>query len=240
VFLDEIADMPLMLQAKLLRVLQERQVMRIGSEKVVNVNLRIIAATNRDLRERIREGLFREDLYYRLNTLPLMVPPLRDRAEDVFPLLEHFLAAQGRRDLAFDEESRDRLRRYPWPGNIRELINVANYLSFMAGERVTAEVLPYYLSEEPESFEREEKALAARGGRIRAGSLLAALATGAAGRKALEETLSARGETFTEGEVRGLLGTLNGLGLVRSHPGRKGTELTARGRAYLNWLKKRG
>jgi transcriptional regulator with PAS, ATPase and Fis domain len=236
VFLDEIADMPLMLQAKLLRVLQERQVMRIGSEKIVNVNIRVIAATNHDLRARIRQGLFREDLYYRLNTLPLLVPPLRDRAEDVFPLLEHFLAAQGRKELTFDSESREILQRYPWPGNIRELINVASYLSFMAGKQVTSEVLPFYLLGEPETFEREREALETRGGLDRGQRILSALASNPAGRKGLEETLATQGQALTEGEVRGLLGVLNELGLVRSRVGRRGTELTPRGQACLNWL----
>jgi transcriptional regulator with PAS, ATPase and Fis domain len=148
VFLDEIADMPMVLQAKLLRVLQERQIMRIGSQKVINVNIRVIAATNHDLRERIRAGRFREDLYYRLNALPLLVPPLRERPEDIFLLLDHFLTEHQRKGLVFSSEAREVLLRYPWPGNIRELSNVASYLSFMTPALVTPETLPYYLQGE--------------------------------------------------------------------------------------------
>ena len=117
----------------------------MGSQKVVGVDIRVIAATNHDLRARIREGRFREDLYYRLNTLPLLVPPLRERPEDVFLLLANFLAAHARADLQFDPEAREVLQHYAWPGNIRELANVASYLSFMAGATVDLEALPHYL-----------------------------------------------------------------------------------------------
>jgi transcriptional regulator with PAS, ATPase and Fis domain len=234
IFLDEVADMPLMLQAKLLRVLQERQVMRIGSEKVVSVNLRVIAATNHDLRERIRQGLFRKDLYYRLNTLPLLVPPLRERTGDVFPLLEHFLEAQGRPGLDFDPESRALLLRYTWPGNVRELINVASYLSFMAGERVTPDVLPHYLLDDPAASAPARAVLERTCGLDRARRVLAALAEGPGGRKGLGELLAAQGHSLTEGEIRGILKVLREQGLVHPRIGRRGTELTPEGRAWLN------
>lgn len=91
IFLDEIGDMPYVMQAKLLRVLQERQIMRIGSQSVVDIDIRVIAATNNDLRKKIKLGLFREDLYFRLNVLPLVIPPLRERKEDILYLLDHFL-----------------------------------------------------------------------------------------------------------------------------------------------------
>ena len=100
VLLDEIGDMPFVLQVKLLRVLQERQVMRVGSSKVIDVDIRVIAATNRDLRQKIQSGTFREDLYYRLNVLPLRVPPLRERPEDILFLLGHFLEQHNKGDLA--------------------------------------------------------------------------------------------------------------------------------------------
>jgi transcriptional regulator with PAS, ATPase and Fis domain len=234
VFLDEIADMPLMLQAKLLRVLQERQVVRVGSQQVVNVNIRVIAATNHDLRERIRLGRFREDLYYRLNTLPLLVPPLRQRPEDIFMLLEGFLAEHTGRSLAFSPEAREVLQRYPWPGNIRELNNVASYLSFMTADRVTLDSLPYYLFAEPGPPEAEgEGAPSALPDRARAVlAALAALGRGA-GRKGLEEALARSGLDFTEGEVRGVLARLNQAGLVRSRVGRGGSELTDQGRRCL-------
>jgi len=239
VFLDEIADMPLVLQAKLLRVLQERQVMRIGSQKVINVNIRVIAATNHDLRERIRTGRFREDLYYRLNALPLVVPPLRERPEDILPLLEHFLAQHQRGDLRFTPEVREILLRYPWPGNIRELNNVASYLSFMTAERATPEALPHYLQEGMLTFEGEEERLVLRCGPRRARGVLAALAAAPAGRRGLLETLTAQGQKLTEGEIRGVLQILNEAGLAISHPGRRGSEITPRGHAYLKWASNR-
>ncbi|HWQ09360.1 MAG TPA: sigma 54-interacting transcriptional regulator, partial [Holophaga sp.] len=228
VFLDEVADMPLVLQAKLLRVLQERQIMRVGSQKVVGVDIRVIAATNHDLRARIREGRFREDLYYRLNTLPLLVPPLRERPEDVFLLLDHFLAAHKRTGIPFAPDARAVLQHYAWPGNIRELANVASYLSFMAGAAVGLEALPYYLLDAS-----EEGAGPALGcGREQAREVLQALAQheGGAGRKNLGEAL---GHRFSEGEVRGILRALQEAGLVRSRIGRRGSELTAAGRAFL-------
>ncbi|WDC84728.1 sigma 54-interacting transcriptional regulator [Caloramator sp. mosi_1] len=91
IFLDEIGDMPLKLQTRLLRVLQEKQIMRVGSDNIINVNVRVIAATNKDLKKLVDEGLFREDLYYRINVLPISLPPLRERKEDIMPLLESFL-----------------------------------------------------------------------------------------------------------------------------------------------------
>ncbi|MDR3673615.1 MAG: sigma 54-interacting transcriptional regulator [Holophaga sp.] len=235
VFLDEIADMPMVLQAKLLRVLQERQVVRVGSQKVVNVNIRVIAATNQDLREWIRRGRFREDLYYRLNTLPLVVPPLHQRPEDIFLLLEHFMAGQKRMGLSFTPEAREALMRYPWPGNIRELNNVASYLSFMTEQVVTLESLPHYLLDEHPSFEREE-ALLARCGLDRARTMLAALAAQehGAGRKHLLDALARQGQALTEGQVRGCLRLLTQAGLVRATVGRRGSELTPRGASFLN------
>ena len=157
VFLDEIGDMPPMLQGKLLRVLQERQIMRVGSTKWTQVNIRVIAATNRNLQERMRAGQFREDLYYRLNALSLFVPPLRERPEDIFLLLEHFLAEQNQAHLKFTPEARNLLLRYSWPGNIRELGNVAIHISLMAVDPVTVQALPAYLVGRTESFEAEEK-----------------------------------------------------------------------------------
>jgi transcriptional regulator with GAF, ATPase, and Fis domain len=126
--LDEVGEMPLDLQAKLLRVLQEGEVQPVGSSKVVRVDVRVIAATNRDLEEAVRRGAFRRDLFYRLNVFPLRIPALRDRGDDVLLLAEAFalrLAKNHRRELApLTQEDRARLRRYDWPGNVRELHNV--------------------------------------------------------------------------------------------------------------------
>jgi len=240
IFLDEIGDMPLPLQAKLLRVLQERQVVRVGAQNVVNINIRVIAATNQDLRRRIKAGLFREDLFYRLNTLQLRIPPLRDRSEDLFPLLAHFLEEHGRTDAAFTPEARKILQRYTWPGNIRELANVASHISFMteAGP-VSAEELPCYLQDEPGTSGWSRDAAAPEAGPNRPRAVLEALLAcpdrdRGLGRKAIRSALAERGLLLSEGEIRGLLVHLGGMGLVRSRIGRRGTQLTEKGRAFLN------
>lgn len=126
-FLDEIGEMPLELQAKLLRVLQERQVERVGSHQTVELNVRVIAATNQDLTARVAKGLFREDLFYRLNVFPLRVPALRERAADIVALAERFLlkyrASMGLPETRLSDASRQALLAHPWPGNVRELEN---------------------------------------------------------------------------------------------------------------------
>src|SRR6204780_1856647 len=121
VFLDEIGDVPPAIQVKLLNVLQERQIERLGSNKILQVDVRVIAATNVDLRAALEQGTFREDLYYRLNVVPLNIPPLRERKEDIPYLVEHFAKKFGGK---ISESALERLRAYHWPGNVRELENV--------------------------------------------------------------------------------------------------------------------
>jgi transcriptional regulator with PAS, ATPase and Fis domain len=244
VFLDEIGDMPPMLQGKLLRVLQERQIMRVGSTKWTQVNIRVIAATNRNLQERMRAGQFREDLYYRLNALSLFVPPLRERPEDIFLLLEHFLAEQNQAHLKFTPESRNLLLRYKWPGNIRELGNVAIHITLMAVDPVTVQALPAYLAGRTESFEAEEKILRERCGLERALDVLTVLDQfagngGKAGRISIKNALKNQERPLSEAEVRGVLQLLGKLGLVRSGVGRKGTELSTQGHQFIKWLSNR-
>lgn len=127
IFLDEIGEMAPELQTKLLRVLQERQVERVGSHITISLDVRVIAATNQDLGKRVKAGLFREDLYYRINVFPVNIPPLRERLEDIIPLTERFLlkyrASMGQPEAKLSNEARDRLRSYQWPGNVRELEN---------------------------------------------------------------------------------------------------------------------
>jgi DNA-binding NtrC family response regulator len=128
IFLDEIGDMSLPLQAKLLRVLQDREFHRVGGSKTVSVNIRVIAATNKDLRQAVRAGQFREDLYFRLNVISFTLPPLRDRPGDIVPLAHFFLDRHmkdaKRPGMTLSAGALDALARYPWPGNIRELDNV--------------------------------------------------------------------------------------------------------------------
>ena len=131
-FLDEIGDMPLYLQVKLLRVLQERQIMRIGSNNLIDVDVRVIAATNQNLAEMIREGTFREDLFYRLNVIPLDIAPLRERKADIEPLAYHFIRKYcqlfGKYFKRLDPEVVESLLAYDWPGNVRELENVVEFM----------------------------------------------------------------------------------------------------------------
>ena len=126
-FLDEVGELPLSMQAKLLRVLESGEVMRVGGTKLIRTDVRLIAATNRDLRRMVAEGRFREDLYYRLNVMPLHLPPLRERREDILPLAEQFLGKYNRKyglSRTLSEEMRQGLLAYSWPGNIRELRNI--------------------------------------------------------------------------------------------------------------------
>ncbi len=144
IFLDEIAELPLPLQSKLLRVLQERVVDVVGGDSPLQVDVRVIAATNQDLSARMAEGLFREDLYYRLNVVELVVPPLRERVEDVEPLLQHFIAQLGEgRELSVPPAVLEALRGHQWRGNVRELRNVCERLVILAqGDALSLEDLP--------------------------------------------------------------------------------------------------
>ncbi len=137
-FLDEVGEMAPALQAKLLRVVQEGELVRVGGSRPVKVDVRLVVATNRDLEREVREGRFREDLYYRLAVVPITLPPLRSRPEDVVPLAESFLRA----GLEFDAQARDLLRHHDWPGNVRELQNVVQRASLLAeGSVVDGELL---------------------------------------------------------------------------------------------------
>lgn len=147
IFLDEIGEMPMLLQVKLLRVLQERSFEPVGGSKPVNVNVRVVAATNKDLEEEVSEGRFREDLYYRLNVVELNLPPLRRRQGDIPLLCEYFNnrleATRGRSIRGFTSEAMDKLKKYRWPGNVRELENVVERLTvFCMDESVEVDDLP--------------------------------------------------------------------------------------------------
>jgi DNA-binding NtrC family response regulator len=146
-FLDEVADMPLSTQAKLLRVLQEREIRRLGSTRSIPVDVRVIAATNKNLEEEIRNKTFREDLYYRLNIIPILIPPLRERKEEIPALVEHFIARSGR-PKTMDREAIELLARYDWPGNVRELEAVMQRIAVLSSnDTITVDDLPPELRE---------------------------------------------------------------------------------------------
>lgn len=144
IFLDEIGDMPLYLQSKLLRVLQEREIVRIGSNQLMSIDVRVIAATNKDLKKMVREHRFREDLYYRLNVIPLRVAPLRERVEDIEDLTlfysQRFAQKFGKKSPRLTEEVMDVLKHYSWPGNVRELENTVEYMINLMEEDGTLDV----------------------------------------------------------------------------------------------------
>jgi two-component system nitrogen regulation response regulator GlnG len=150
-FLDEIGDMPPEAQTRLLRVLQEGEFTSVGGRQPIRANVRIIAATHRDLRSAIRQGQFREDLFYRLNVVPVRLPPLRERTEDIPPLARHFLErarSDGLPGKSLDQGAIDRLRQYVWPGNVRELENLMRRLAALCPqETITADVVDSELSE---------------------------------------------------------------------------------------------
>ncbi len=147
IFLDEIGEMDLSLQVKILRVLQEKEIERVGGNGVKKVDVRVVAATNRDLEREVAAGRFREDLYYRLNVIPLHLPPLRERGSDVLLLAKHFLdifcAKKGRSGLTLSADAMRVLQAYSWPGNVRELVNFMERLSILVdGDVVEPRDLP--------------------------------------------------------------------------------------------------
>jgi two-component system, NtrC family, nitrogen regulation response regulator GlnG len=150
-FLDEIGDMPLEAQTRLLRVLQEGEYTTVGGRTPIRTNVRIVAATHRELKSQIQQGLFREDLYYRLNVVPMRLPPLRERLDDIGDLVRHFLRQAGKQGLGaknIEAAAIDRLKRHSWPGNVRELENVVRRLAALhAQDTITAAIVDSELAE---------------------------------------------------------------------------------------------
>lgn len=183
VFLDEVAELPTSLQAKLLRVLQEHTIDRVGSEQPTEVDVRILAATNRDLQDALAEGTFREDLYYRLNVVPIMLPPLRARPEDIPLLFDHFLTHyiidRGLPPFSIDPEVYEQLLSYSWPGNVRELQNLVERLLVLTeGDRIGPEHLPGNIDASPSGTGRLIEGLVETGVRmedVERGMMLTAL-----------------------------------------------------------------
>jgi len=204
-FLDEIGDMSLQMQVKLLRVLQERSFERVGSNRTIRCNVRIIAATHRDLDAAISDGHFREDLFYRLNVFPVQMPPLRDRLEDLPVLIEHLVQRQGQiagRHIRLDKEAMNCLARNPWPGNVRELSNLLERLAILFPDHtITA-------SDLPERYRRTvSAALFASGVRIQPATLGTATLEAAAVASvsdALVDQLLETGETSPDGDLLGV------------------------------------
>lgn len=169
--LDEIGDMPLELQTKLLRVLEEKKFYRLGSEKPIEVDVRVIASTNKNLGDEVEKGTFRKDLYYRLNAITIEIPPLRERKEDIPILVEHFLEkhanelGSGKRTLS--EEAREILMEYDWPGNVRELENTIKRVIVLSSDITIAtdtllDAAPYLKSKKTEKVDAFDEFMAAK------------------------------------------------------------------------------
>ncbi len=258
IFLDEIAEMPLQLQSKLLRVLEERKVMRVGSSKEIDVDVRLIAATNKDLYRMMEMGRFREDLYYRINVLPLELPGLKDRKEDILPLF-HYFRKNLRAEFTLSEEAERALLEHPWKGNVRELRNVAEYLTSQGKVQIDMEDLPPVWRREAKRFETvlscestnesrmadgETKAFLLREGRnldlYR--DVLQALEDAyfrgeKAGRGKITVMLRQKRLDISDGDVRFALRKLADYGYVNPGRGRSGSFITEKGQRLLEQMK---
>ena len=248
-FLDEVEAMSPMLQAKLLRVLQEKELIRVGGDRVIPVDVRIVASSNEDIHELVRQGRFRKDLFYRLNTLPLEIPPLRERDEDLF-----LIAAEIKKRFGYAyilaPDAREVLRRYCWEGNVRELSNLIEYLAVVDKPEITSKDLPPYLRAArplspaapslPDDFSDFAAQTAGQDELYR--FLLRALsaAESGIGRGQLCRLAEQEGLLLTDQVARDALQALNRLGLISVSRGRGGSRLTLRGRQLAETFFKLG
>lgn len=241
IFLDEIGDASMEFQCRLLRVIQERQVRRVGGLKEIPIDIRIIAATNRDLSEEIKRGSFREDLYYRLNVLPVRTLSLRERKADIPVLADYFLKRySGGRFTSINDvlegDAVQVLLNYNWPGNIRQLENAMEYISSLGimGRKLGSMQLPEYLLEK--SNELEASILNDVLGSDMIWILEKTGILGGVGRRSIAELAEREGLNLTEGQIRSLLGSAEQLGFVEVNQGRKGTILTEKGFNILSLI----
>jgi len=246
IFLDEIGEMDLNLQTRLLRVLESREVMRIGGDSMIHIDIRIIAATNKELWKLVEAGKFRRDLYYRLNVLPIQVPPLRQRRDDILFILDHFRRKLGV-ELTLAAEARELLARYPWQGNVRELKNCAEYLAYLDKQLIEARDLDPILRWPDSSPRQEDPALAAFAQGIGPERdtylfLLESLYANQrnklrSGRRTLCQMAQKEDLFLTEAQIRKTLVQAEQFGLVRLQYGRAGTTITPRGIEALKQLR---
>ena len=228
------------LQIKLLRTLQEREVMRVGGNRIIHVDVRIVAATNEALERKVREGTFRRDLYYRLNTLPVVIPPLTERGDDMFLLMDQF-RRELNGDFRLTEPVQDFFRRHTWPGNIRELRNVVEYFIYTDHRDITMEDLPPTLLLSGDALSRPASAPAAQQDapapsmsdsfRFVLAQLYAASEAGTPmGRDKLLQKARESHVPLSQQEVRTILSEMAEQGLARVSRGRGGSQLTPKGR----------
>ncbi|MCK8828269.1 sigma 54-interacting transcriptional regulator [Natroniella acetigena] len=247
IFLDEIGDIPLNIQARLLRVLQEKEVMRIGATQVIPIDIRVLAATNKDLEELVYTGDFREDLYYRLNVLSLRIPPLRMRREDIPLLIDYFLEKFSREDLILTKEAISRLYNYDWKGNIRELENCVEYIAQVCETEIKLADLPSYLSPETREenvIKRLEESLDDLGKMdeyifILNELYLAKQLGKKIGRREIANNATANELSLSSQMVRSRLKKLEEYDLVSIGRGRQGTEIVTKGIKFLKAMTKK-
>ncbi len=253
-FLDELEGMSPTLQVKLLRVIQEKEIMRIGGDKVINVDVRIIATTNEELRDLVKEGKFRKDLYYRMSAFPLIVPPLRDRKDDLYLLTEKFMRNSGA-DFRFSKKAKKAFEMYNWEGNIRELKNYIEFLGFTEEKIIEFEDMPFaikeYYEQEKDREIIEEKLVKEKYYEEIFGkgyeNLIFLLRKidecsskgESSGRQRLMEFCEKNEILLTEQEIRGLLKKLEELGFIEVFKGRRGNKISNKGREVLEKIKNR-
>ncbi|KIL75049.1 sigma-54 interaction domain-containing protein [Bacillus badius] len=236
-FLDEIGETPLDVQAKLLRVIEEGEVRRVGSNHQVPVDVRIISATNQNLADKVADGSFRKDLYYRLNVLPLDTVPLRERKEDIMPLVHHYLNVFTQNNVYhvneyLDKEAADFLSLHPWPGNVRELVNIVEYMVNikLPKQRMGLNDLPAYFiaewkSEEPQTELKQIKPFLSAEEQV----LLIIYQKYGIGRRRIVQELENRGLSIGEGKVKLILEALRKKGWIEVNKGVRGCTVSQRG-----------
>lgn len=232
-FLDEIGEMPMELQARLLRVIQEKEVMRVGGNKIIKIDVRIVAATNRNLYKQVEKGLFRKDLYYRLNVLPINLPPLRNRIEDLEVLIELF---KDQNQCSFDisDEVMDFLKKYKWDGNIRELINCIEFFDNIGVDCITMRHLPHHMEEyykkKIKKIDLENISdLNEKQSFVLKLFYEAFLSRTKLGRRSISQKAFENKMHITEYDVRGILNELKELGYINVELGRGGSTITKKG-----------
>lgn len=248
-FLDEIAEIPMNLQVKLLRVLQEKEVVRLGGDSIINVDFRVIAATNKNLKSMVNEGKFREDLYYRLNVLPLKIPPLRNRKEDILFLFEE-TKKQFNGNFVLTEKAKELLLSHNWDGNVRELINCVEYLVNLDLKIIDAKDLPFEYEENTDSemdiqIQREImiEFLETTGDDLRKYIFVleelkkAYIDNRRLGRRSIHKKAKLNGIFLSEQETRRMLIELEKLQMVKVNKGRAGTVITKEGLNILEYIR---
>ncbi len=228
IFLDEIGDISPKLQAQLLRVIQEKQIMHIGGDRLIDIDVRLITATNKDLSVAVKKGVFRQDLYFRLNVLTFQIPPLRRRKEDILLLMEHFLGSDYQ---SLSPKERQILMSYEWPGNIREIENIAVY--FRAFNCLPEYLLNDSFITKDNLFPDDKISLSTEQALLKIISAGSSAAHGV-GRSAMIRLLQRNGIHISDNRLRKILSSLKSRGYIQIQKGRGGTMITEKGIEVLN------